>query len=83
MKYQSGEKVLCFHGPQIYEAKVSVLPSDCLWQLEQPIKGLVILTNHVLIILQVEDTSTELEGKKGSHYRIHYSGWSKKSAHPP
>ena len=67
LKFHEGEKVLCFHGPLIYEAKVKkVLYSEAL------------LGDAVSVCSQCLKTPVAKEKDKTLKYQIHYNGWNKR-----
>ena len=69
-KYAPGEKILCFHGALIYEAKVNTRKyyNNCNRQ-----RKTIYYTNELIKCLQVEKTRTNEYS-----YLVHYNGWSKK-----
>lgn len=70
----SGERVLCFHGPLLYEAKVGFL--SALWVL---FVFAMKTFNYRLSLLSPPPQCVKINIKdKQIKYFIHYSGWNKK-----
>lgn len=79
--YTVNEKILCFHGPLIYQAKVSRHSnSNSNSHSHSPSHSLFPLLSSPLISSQVlkakiwteEDSE---DGTTGPHYFVHYQGW--------
>ncbi len=77
-KFAEGEKVLCYHGPMLYEAKVrksqwvflvaGCRPNSSLFMIFDGVSRLFCLCTQVTKV-QVKD--------KVPQFLVHYSGWNK------
>lgn len=76
--FGANEKVLCFHGPLLYEANVICAGLEKRW---------CALTSKLhphpppqKKVLDAQVVSDEQTGERVSVYYVHYKGWSKKYA---
>jgi mortality factor 4-like protein 1 len=68
--YVIGERVLCYHGPLIYEAKVKAPPVlNLIEPFNQPPEQILKIDNAT------EANPHPKTGCTGAHYLVHYKGW--------
>ncbi|CAG8559799.1 8470_t:CDS:2 [Ambispora gerdemannii] len=86
LTYKIGEKCLCYHGPMIYEAKVSenYKGGEGAYELEKssymvrgdiPCKLILIPFDKQILKAQIFEEKHPESNETGPHYLIHYKGW--------
>lgn len=83
--FKANDKVLCYHGPFLYEATVrttlphiprlsrhlSLLPPPSLFTLSTHQFSLILFFQ----VLEAENRSGKGSEGVGPHYKVHYKGW--------
>lgn len=73
----SGERVLCFHGPLLYEAKVGLLRPVLCFCFFLPLRVFKMKTFNTELCLFLQCVKINIKDKQIKYF-IHYSGWNKK-----
>ena len=75
-RFSDNEKVLCYHGPLLYEAKVRVCVS--VSRLNHSLQWRHISRNWALIRIHHSQVTKVQTKDKTPQFLVHYAGWSRR-----